>query len=52
MFTFSVELIKQLRELTGSPLNECKKALQEANSDVNKAAEILRKKGLSSASKH
>jgi elongation factor Ts len=41
----SIEQIKKLREETGVSIMECKKALQEANGDLDEAREILRKKG-------
>jgi elongation factor Ts len=37
--------VKNLRELTGLPMMDCKKALHEAAGDVNKAVELLRKGG-------
>lgn len=43
------KLVKELREKTGAGMLDCKKALEEANNDVNKAIEILREKGLSAA---
>ena len=43
--------IKQLRELTGAGVLDCKKALQESNGDIEQAIELLRKKGLAAASK-
>lgn len=46
-----MELIKQLREMTGAGMVDCQKALQEANNDLTKAVEILRKKGISKAAK-
>jgi len=46
-----MELIKQLREMTGAGIVDCKKALDEAGNDINKAVEILRKKGISKAAK-
>lgn len=46
-----MELIKQLREMTGAGMVDCKKALEEAGNDINKAVEILRKKGISKAAK-
>lgn len=46
-----MELIKQLREMTGAGMVDCKKALDEAANDLNKAVEILRKKGISKAAK-
>jgi elongation factor Ts len=45
------EDIKQLREMTGAGMMDCKKALQENNSDMNKAADALRTKGLAKAAK-
>ncbi|MFD1774404.1 translation elongation factor Ts [Paenibacillus rhizophilus] len=41
--------VKELRERTGAGMLDCKKALEEANGDLNKAVEILREKGLSAA---
>ncbi len=41
----SIEKLKQLREETGISMMECKKALEEANGDIEKAKEILREKG-------
>ncbi len=46
-----MELIKKLRSLTGAGMIDCKKALEEANNDLEKASEILRKKGISKAAK-
>jgi elongation factor Ts len=46
-----MENIKQLREMTGAGMVDCKKALDEANGDLNKAVEILRKKGIAKAAK-
>jgi elongation factor Ts len=43
--------IKLLRESTGAGVLDCKKALQETNGDIDKATELLRKKGLAAASK-
>jgi elongation factor Ts len=47
----SVELIKELREMTSSSVAHCKKALEEAKGDIRKAAELLRKQGLEIAAK-
>jgi elongation factor Ts len=47
----TVELVKQLREKTGAGMMDCKAALQESGGDMDKAVEILRKKGLASAAK-
>ncbi|MGA2363468.1 MAG: translation elongation factor Ts [Candidatus Aminicenantales bacterium] len=41
----TAEMVKDLRERTGIGVMECKSALAEANCDVDKAIEILRKKG-------
>ena len=40
----SIEQIKQIRNKTGVSITECKKALEEAKGDIEKAKEILRKK--------
>jgi elongation factor Ts len=47
----TAELVKQLRDKTGAGMMDCKAALQEADGDLDKAVEILRKKGLASAAK-
>lgn len=44
-------LVNQLRQKTGAGMMDCKKALTEANGDIDKAIEILRKKGAAVASK-
>lgn len=41
----TTELIKQLREMTGAGLLDAKKALEEANGDIDQAVDILRKSG-------
>ena len=46
-----VEKIKQLRQSTGAGFKDCGLALKESNGDLDKAAEILRVKGISKASK-
>lgn len=46
-----MELIKQLRAMTGAGMVDCQKALKEANNDLNLAVEILRKKGIAKAAK-
>ncbi len=46
-----MELIKQLRDKTGAGIVDCKKALEESGNDVEKAVEILRKKGIAKAAK-
>ncbi len=47
----TASMVKELREKTGAGMMECKKALQEANGDMNKAADVLREKGIASAAK-
>ena len=44
-------LVKELREKTGAGIMDCKKVLAEADGDIEKAIDILRKKGLSAAAK-
>ncbi|MCD6490014.1 MAG: translation elongation factor Ts [Thermodesulfobacterium sp.] len=51
MAEVSLELIKQLRERTAAGFMDCKKALEEAQGDIEKAVDILRKKGLAIAAK-
>ena len=41
----SAKDVKQLRDMTGAGMMDCKKALSEAEGDINKAIELLRKKG-------
>lgn len=43
--------VKELREKTGAGMMDCKKALQEAEGDMERAVELLRKKGLAAADK-
>ena len=47
----SVDNIKELREMTSCGVIECKKALEEAGGDFNKAKEVLQKRGLEMAAK-
>jgi len=47
----SVEQIKALRAATGAGILDCRKALEAANGDFDKAVEFLRKKGLAKAAK-
>src|SRR5712692_7288544 len=44
MSTISAAAVKELRERTNAPMMDCKSALSEANGDMEKAADILRKK--------
>ena len=46
-----IEKIKQLRQSTGAGFKDCNSAIQESAGDLDKAAEILRVKGISKASK-
>ncbi|MDX9849328.1 MAG: translation elongation factor Ts [Anaerolineaceae bacterium] len=47
----STEDIKKLREATGAGILDCRKALESADGDVNKALDFLREKGLAKAAK-
>lgn len=47
----TAQMVKQLREMTGAGPMDCKKALQETNGDMQKAADYLREKGIASAVK-
>jgi elongation factor Ts len=51
MVSVPMELIKQLRELSGAGMMDCKNALEEAAGDIDKAFTILREKGIAKASK-
>jgi elongation factor Ts len=51
MAEISALLVKQLREMTGAGLMDCKKALQETNGDIEAAADWLRAKGILKAAK-
>ncbi len=51
MAEISASLVKELREMTGLGMMECKKALAEANGDLAKAEELLRIKSGAKASK-
>ncbi|NLM03660.1 MAG: translation elongation factor Ts [Clostridiales bacterium] len=44
-------MVKELREKTGAGMLDCKKALTDANGDMEKAIEILREKGLAAVAK-
>ena len=46
-----IEKVKKLRESTGAGFKDCNLAIKESNGDLDKAAEILRVKGISKASK-
>jgi len=47
----SLDLIKELRARTGAGISDCKKALEEANGDIEKAIDILRERGIAKAVK-
>jgi elongation factor Ts len=49
--SISAEVVRQLREETGAGMMDCKSALVEASGEMEKAREILRKKGLAAAAK-
>jgi len=51
MAKVSLELIQKLREQTSMGMMDCKKALEESEGDMDKAVEILRKKGAKVAAK-
>ena len=51
MAQITAALVKQLREMTDSPMMECKKALVEAEGDIDKAVDILRTMGVAKAVK-
>ena len=51
MVAVTAEAVKALRERTGAGMMECKKALVEANGDLEAAAEAMRKSGLAKADK-
>ena len=47
----SASLVKELRELTGAGMLDCKKALEECNGSIEEATTWLREKGISKAAK-
>ena len=47
----TIEDIKKLRAMTGAGMKDCKKALTEANGDLDKAVELVRERGLAIAAK-
>ncbi|MBA2701716.1 MAG: translation elongation factor Ts [Chloroflexi bacterium] len=51
MADISAELVKALRERTGAGFMDCKKALTEADGDLDNAVALLRQKGLAAAAK-
>ena len=51
MSSDNLNKVKELRELTGAGIQDCKIALSENNYDIEKSIEYLRKKGISKAAK-
>jgi len=51
MAEISAKLVKELRDMTGAGMMDCKKALAETKGDKDKAVEWLRQKGIASAEK-
>lgn len=51
MADISASLVKELREKSGAGMMDCKKALEEANGDIDKAVEHLRSTGAAKADK-
>ncbi len=49
--TITAQQVKELRDQTGAGMMECKKALSEAEGDLNRAVTILRERGLAAAAK-
>jgi elongation factor Ts len=49
--TISPKDVSELRTRTGAGMMDCKRALEESNGDMDKAAELLRKKGIAKAEK-
>jgi elongation factor Ts len=47
--SIDAETVQKLRQRTGSGMMDCKRALQEADGDIEKAVDILRKKGIAKA---
>lgn len=51
MADISAKLVKELRDMTGAKMMDCKKALVETEGNIEKAIEFLREKGLADAAK-
>src|ERR1700737_5487231 len=51
MAKVSMDLVKELREISGAGMMDCKQALEEAEGDLEKAFTILREKGIAKAGK-
>ena len=51
MAEISAALVKELRDRTGAPMMDCKRALQQTNGDMESAIRLLREKGIAGAEK-
>jgi elongation factor Ts len=51
MVEISAALVKELRDQTGAPMMDAKRALQETNGDMESAVRVLREKGMAGAAK-
>ncbi len=51
MANITASMVKELREMTGAGMMECKKALAEADGDMDGAVDVLRTRGLAAAAK-
>jgi len=51
MAEITAQMVKELRDSTGAPFIDCKKALEEVSGDLDKALDILKIKGVAKASK-
>ena len=51
MADITASMVKELREMTGAGMMECKKALVEAEGDLDKAVDVLRTRGLAAVAK-
>ncbi len=51
MANITAAMVKELREMTGAGMMECKKALTEAEGDMDKAVDVLRTRGLAAVAK-
>ena len=47
----SAKLVKELREVSGAGMMDCKRALEQADGNLEKAMEVLRKTGIAKAQK-
>jgi elongation factor Ts len=51
MTEITADLVRQLREMTGAPMMDCKRALQDADGDLEAAKQLLRERGMAQASR-